>query len=194
MIKVGLLPIGTFTDNFLKQVVRGLDQLMPEIALLTAEKSYPSKAKESSSGQFAATEFLEKARGFEGAKILALTDVDLYGYNEDGRRYSFLFGLAEFGGKAAVVSTFRLQAASGEKFLDRVVKEGIHELGHTLSLTHCTDAACIMSFADEVFQIDARNGFFCQRCRGILRRMNPGEAAFYRKLSEVGWTGSPRTA
>ncbi len=98
-----------------------------------------------------------------GAKMVGLLDEDITvpGLN-------FVFGLAEIGGQAAVVSTHRLRAGPERLFLERVLKEVIHELGHTFGLGHCRDRRCVMSFSNSVMEVDLKGADFCPLCRRRL--------------------------
>jgi archaemetzincin len=47
---------------------------------------------------------------------------------------------------------------------DRLLKEAVHELGHTLSLAHCEDYQCVMSPSHGVEWIDLKASHFCNAC------------------------------
>jgi archaemetzincin len=88
--------------------------------------------------------------------------------------FTFVFGRARQGGRAALVSLARLDPgfyglpADGERRAGRAVMEILHELGHLASLPHCPDAGCLMSFAGSVERVDVRGSTFCGRCRERL--------------------------
>ncbi len=52
--------------------------------------------------------------------------------------------------------------------LERVVKEAIHELGHTYGLGHCRDARCIMYFSNSLLDTDRKGAAFCVNCRRMV--------------------------
>ena len=52
--------------------------------------------------------------------------------------------------------------------LQRLLKETLHELGHTQGLRHCTDWRCVMSSAHTVERIDIRQAGFCAACAALL--------------------------
>jgi len=93
-------------------------------------------------------------------KVLLLTDADIYDVDT-----LFVAGQAEVNGRAAVVSFARLGAADEERFLKRVLKESLHELGHTLGLGHCNDHDCVMFPSRVLADSDVKDHDFCQRCR-----------------------------
>lgn len=104
-------------------------------------------------------------------KILGVTDVDLH-----IPILTFVFGEAQLGRYCAVVSTTRLhQGFYGLEedealFLERLEKEAIHELGHTIGLIHCPDYACVMHYANVVEDIDLKANAFCDVCISTVRQ------------------------
>ena len=98
-------------------------------------------------------------------RLLAITDVDLY-----IPILQYVFGEAQLGGPCALVSSHRLRqefyGLSGDEdvLIQRLLKECIHELGHTLGLRHCEDYGCAMASAHAVEWIDLREQFLCDVC------------------------------
>ena len=104
--------------------------------------------------------------GNERETIVAVTDVDLY-----IPILTFVFGEAQLGGTIAVVSYHRLtQEFYGlppDPVLleERLMKEAVHEAGHTLGLTHCDDYQCVMAATHAVEWLDLKSSAFCADCR-----------------------------
>lgn len=101
-------------------------------------------------------------------KILALVDVDLF-----IPILTHVYGEAQLGGKACIVSSYRLKNEpwrhnSREKLLERMVKESIHELGHTFNLRHCRDHRCIMHYCRSEADVDLKSEELCRYCRIML--------------------------
>ena len=75
------------------------------------------------------------------------------------------------GGPCAVVSTFRLRQEfygldrDDALLRQRLLKESVHELGHTLDLHHCEDYRCAMASSHSVEWIDLRETTLCESCR-----------------------------
>jgi archaemetzincin len=64
-----------------------------------------------------------------------------------------------------VVSTARLLfGANDELFRARLLKEAVHELGHTLGLDHCSDPRCVMHFSNKLADTDVKGDAYCDRC------------------------------
>lgn len=99
--------------------------------------------------------------GEEGVifRTLGITPVNLYveGLN-------FIFGLSEINGIHCVVSTYMLLSTDERLYLSRVLKEVVHELGHTFGLRHCRDAKCVMHFSNTLRDTDFKSHNFCKHC------------------------------
>lgn len=111
---------------------------------------------------------LEKFEDFSG-RILGVTSGDLF-----VPVLTYVFGEAQLDGKVAVVSSHRLrdefyglQPNSG-LLQRRLLKEAIHELGHTHGLLHCHDYMCVMHSSTGVEEIDVKTEKFCRECREKL--------------------------
>ena len=102
-------------------------------------------------------------------KVLGITDVDLF-----IPVLTFVFGEAQVGGSAAVVSTARLRLTYDDRpaprdlVEGRLVKECLHELGHTFGLVHCPEVACVMSRSNSVLDVDQKRAALCRDCRQRL--------------------------
>jgi archaemetzincin len=100
------------------------------------------------------------------AKVVGITDVDLF-----IPVLTFVFGEAQVDGPAAVVSTARLRFTYNEQPVSpalvegRLLKECLHELGHTFGLVLCPDGLCLMSRSNSVLEVDQTRTVFCRDCR-----------------------------
>ncbi|MFA6467443.1 MAG: archaemetzincin family Zn-dependent metalloprotease [Bacteroidota bacterium] len=101
----------------------------------------------------------------DAEKVLGITSRDLF-----IPMLSFVFGHAQLNGPAAIVSLARLHQdfyhlpENRELFLHRVMKEAIHEIGHTFGLIHCPDLNCAMSLSNAIQFVDKKNGELCNNC------------------------------
>jgi len=126
----------------------------------------PEEAYDPVRGQFRAGELLKYLSSVsfpDMVRLVGLVDVDLY---EEG--LNFVFGEAQYGGKYAVVSTYRLKDPDERLYFERVFKETNHELGHTFGLKHCPDPYCVMSFSNSLAEVDRKSRDFCPSCRRKL--------------------------
>jgi archaemetzincin len=97
--------------------------------------------------------------------LLGITDFDLYKTS-----HQFVFGSSSPAQRCAVVSIHRLRAEFyGEKadenaLFQRLLKEAVHEIGHTLGLKHCYNARCAMYYSNSIFDTDNKFSQFCEVC------------------------------
>jgi archaemetzincin len=105
--------------------------------------------------------------GPPGCKLLGLTDQDLF-----IPILTYVFGEAQLGGRVAVASAARLREDLGRGgeglFVERLVKESVHELGHAYGLLHCQVPRCVMTRAAGVRDVDEKSRTLCPRCRHRL--------------------------
>lgn len=100
------------------------------------------------------------------AKILAITLEDLF-----IPILTHVYGEAQLDGDACIVSTRRLDAdmpSDPAVIYGRIVKEAIHELGHTFNLRHCREASCLMHYCRSLEDVDAKSRHFCRYCQVML--------------------------
>jgi archaemetzincin len=101
--------------------------------------------------------------------VLLVVHQDLF---RNGNR--FVFGLARESVGAGVVSTSRLgneyygRQGSDDDYMDRIAKEGAHEIGHLLGLPHCSDRECVMFRPDTLDELDRKKKVLCPSCRERL--------------------------
>jgi archaemetzincin len=103
------------------------------------------------------------------ARVLAVTEADLYAAD-----LNFVFGIAQSRGPAAVISLCRLGLGADPPLRrERALKEAVHELGHTLGLSHCPNAKCVMHFSNSLADTDRKETVLCPVCqrRAGIHRM-----------------------
>ena len=78
-----------------------------------------------------------------------------------------IFGLGFRPGPSSIVSTFRIKSASNSKYIERLKKICMHELGHNLGLKHCeNDKKCVMRDAAETIKtVDQVELSLCEKCK-----------------------------
>jgi archaemetzincin len=102
----------------------------------------------------------------DSGRLLGVTPLDLY-----IPILTFVFGEAQLNGSCAVVSTYRLRQEfyglprDTQLLKERLLKESVHELGHTLGLNHCDDYRCVMAASHAVEAIDLKGKSLCADCR-----------------------------
>lgn len=101
------------------------------------------------------------------ARLLGVTDVDLF-----IPVLTFVFGEAQLGGTAAIVSTARLREPPTEPLIRaRLMKESVHEIGHTYGLVHCVSHSCAMARSPALAAVDVKEDRLCIDCRSRHREL-----------------------
>jgi archaemetzincin len=171
-MRIDLVPVGDLEDGVAETSREVLRERYGAEVVVRSPVPVPEGAYDETSGQYNAERVISVAeRVGRGDKNLAVTDVDIF-----YRQRNFVFGLAYLDGKGCVVSTNRLRmTADGgevddedETFFDRVRKEVVHEVGHTLGLRHCEEDTCVMSFSPTVREVDQK---YERPCRGCSREV-----------------------
>lgn len=104
-----------------------------------------------------------------GTRLLGVTSLDLF-----VPIFTFVFGEAQLEGNCAVVSLHRLRERfyglpeRPELTRERLVKEAVHELGHTFGLRHCADWNCAMASSHGIELLDVKGAEFCASCRKVV--------------------------
>jgi len=172
---VSLVPVGQLARDHLELLAEGLAPALHVACSLESETLDATFAFSPLRGQYNSTEILKKLHGHrtrETWRVLGVTELDLF-----IPILTFVFGEAQLGpspAAAAVVSVHRLRQefyglpAAPTIAADRLLKEALHELGHTLGLRHCLDYRCVMSSSNAVESIDLKLAEFCAECAKTL--------------------------
>lgn len=103
--------------------------------------------------------------------ILAICNIDAY-----SSALNFVFGQASLTGGVAAIYLPRLRqefyglAADNSIFIERVLKEATHEVGHAFGLDHCPKGSCVMHFSNSLVDTDRKAKDFCNICRNKLHQ------------------------
>jgi len=161
-------------DRLLDTVRRAIQSAFGVTVRVDRQPDRPAHAFDPRRGQHSSTEILKwlVGRSRAGARTLAITDVDLF-----IPVLTFVYGEAQLGGAAAVVSTARLAIPTepdpdGVLFDSRVIKESVHELGHSFGLIHCDSRACVMARSVNLIEVDAKHSSLCADCEARYRALH----------------------
>ncbi len=169
---VALVPVGSVPEELLTWLPEQLGEVLGVEAFVSDEIPLPAEAFEPRRRQYQGSQILATLRllGLPRAdRVVGLVDVDSY-----ARGLNFIFGQAAMRGHEAFVALPRLRPSfyghpeSVERFYERVLKEVVHELGHTWGLSHCPDPRCVMHFSNTLRDTDVKGVSLCDRCQAKL--------------------------
>ncbi|MGA7379233.1 MAG: archaemetzincin family Zn-dependent metalloprotease [Terriglobales bacterium] len=175
-----LLPIGNVDDGLLNDLCPAIEETFLVPCNVLPVRLDPEFAFHGERQQYHSSEILKRMQTFLTAdswRMLGVSAVDLY-----IPILTFVFGEAQVGGPCAVVSAHRLRqefyglAPDHGLFRERLLKEAVHELGHTLSLTHCDDYRCVMASSHAVEWIDLKESTLCHACQAAVMPMTQVQA------------------
>ena len=120
-----------------------------------------------------ATTIMNHVKSYEPRNtiILGICNFDAYSPG-----LNFVFGQASLGGGVAAIYLPRLRqefyglGVERSTFIERVLKEATHEVGHTFDLQHCPKRSCVMHFSNSLVDTDYKAKDFCNICRNKLHQ------------------------
>jgi archaemetzincin len=176
-------PVGELSAELIDAVAAEIERVFGYSTAINSILQDLSFALDQNRNQHHSTTILEQLAAnapSQVIKVIAIAQVDLF-----IPILTHVYGEAQLGGTACVVSTFRLnEGRSGlnvsPKYIDRIVKEAIHELGHTFNLRHCPEDTCIMHYCRNEEDVDRKSDELCRYCKVMLddeikrlRKMGP---------------------
>lgn len=172
---IELVPLGEIPISVLHHLQKQLPDILQAVVLIGQGKVLPRDAYDRRRQQYLSLPLLallssDRTPDVANHKILGIMDEDVYtpGLN-------FIFGQAEAQTGVAMISLRRLRQSfyrlteNENIFLERALKEAVHEIGHLLGLGHCPDARCVMHFSNSLADTDRKSFRFCEACRRRLK-------------------------
>jgi len=176
-LKLAILRVGPVNSSVMHDIGKQLSEIFPKTVcvILDDEMPMPEDAYDSRRNQFHSSLILAKIHQHSekvvADRVLGVTDADLY-----VPHLNFVFGEAECPGRTAIISLHRLKPefyghpSNRTLFVERSVKEAVHEVGHTFGLRHCYDPLCVMLFSNSILDTDRKKSTFCEKCRSLVVR------------------------
>jgi archaemetzincin len=148
-------------------VSKKLKEIFDLPVIWLADEQLPLEAYNPKRKQFLGSYFLKELLKIKttGDIVLGIVPVDLYEPD-----LNFIFGVASPITGTAVISLYRLHNSfyglpENEKiFIERTIKEAVHEIGHVLGLPHCPNPICVMHFSNSIEDTDRKSYYFCESC------------------------------
>lgn len=173
MLEISIVLVGRTVPGFKALIDAVAKEFKADISTATTE--FPlTRAYRPARKQYDAAVLLSELKPYSSSRpALFVFREDLFA---DG--LNFVFGLAK--GNSCIVSTERLDPRFyGEKdlgkarslFIERLIKEAIHEIGHAIGVPHCVEPSCVMVFSDSIEGVDRKKASFCPKCNGLKNRL-----------------------
>ena len=221
--KIYIKPIGEFTeeDSLTFEVLKAYTQAFFDLETIllaqTSDSIIPNIGRRQHDGieqlhtKYILNEILIKSLPTDAIMYTAVTSKDLYpkvGWN-------FVFGQSNLEENVGVLSMYRYKVELSKNqninlFLNRLLKTATHEMGHILSMKHCTSFKCLMNGSNSLQEADSKPSWLCSEClakliwctKGNIRERynalisfsnNYGftqKAKFYTKSKELIWNNT----
>jgi archaemetzincin len=172
MKRIRLVQIGDPDNGIVESVIEPLEIALEVPCIVDQVSLDPAVAYHPERDQYHSSELIATMIPMDDgfAHVVGITPVDLY-----IPILTYVFGEAQVGGRLAIVSYHRLRQtfyglpSDSDLLRDRLVKECLHELGHTCGLHHCHDYECVMASAFSVERIDIRFPGYCPDCLDVVK-------------------------
>ncbi|MFX0031795.1 MAG: archaemetzincin family Zn-dependent metalloprotease [Candidatus Hodarchaeota archaeon] len=171
--KILLLKIGQISEVIVLKLKKNLEWIFKkfniEIELISKEVDLKESFYHSQRRQYNADKIMVEMDQFlcnyNFFRALGVINEDIY-----SRFYKFIFGcVSGLESNIALISVIRLnenfynRTENPPLFEKRILREAIHELGHTFGLKHCENY-CVMQFSNSLAEADDKPIKFCEDC------------------------------
>jgi len=171
--KIVLVPVGKIDGRIFEGLQESIGKIFDKQVYKGHPLSSPDYAYNGRRKQYFSSAILLKLREVErglGDRVLGVADLDLYVSS-----LNFVFGEADLEYRVAIISLCRLSqefyglSENIDRFKERVLKEAVHELGHTYGLGHCSNPLCVMHFSNSLLDTDIKKASLCPQCEKRLK-------------------------
>jgi archaemetzincin len=166
-------PLGPVPTRILQHLATIVQDCCQISCLVGEPMENPDYAQDPEREQYSCKRILQRLHRYcspHSWRVLAVTEKDLF-----VPILKYVFGAAQMEGRCAVISLHRLRPQfygddeDEQVLLARLVKTALHELGHSLGLTHCRRRTCVMYSSTRIDDTDAKMADFCPTCRELFR-------------------------
>jgi len=170
---IAVQPFGHVRGDVVEVIASNLEIFFQIRTEVFPEQPIPDKAHNPRRGQYNCYPILKSLgtlRPEHAIKIIGVTDVDLF-----IPILTYVFGEAEMGGNATVISTYRpargkdRQLVPSKLLFERIAKIAVHEMAHTFRLAHCKEDGCLMGSFPVLGHVDEQPIRFCRYCVTFLK-------------------------
>ena len=168
-----LVPIGAVDKTILEALGPPLEEIFAQRTQIGDSITLPWGSWNERRGQHLVSSLLAELPSLPHLtdRVLGMVDVDVFAPG-----LNFVFGQADITRKRALISLQRLRQEfyclprDENLFRERVLKEAVHELGHTYGLGHCPAPTCVMHFSNSLHDTDVKDWNFCPQCQEKVSR------------------------
>ena len=173
-----LYPMGSVDDFLLRPLVDCIQEKCRLECSIVHRIREPTYAFNAVRGQYDSRlilKNLQQTSRRSGHLVMGITNFDLF-----VSILKYVYGCAQIGGRCSIISLYRLRPEfhemppDPETLLSRVQKTALHELGHTIGLTHCRDRRCVMYSSANIEDTDNKSTGFCPTCAEIFSWFQDG--------------------
>ena len=170
---ITVCPMGVVERDILDRVADSIETRCGVSCKVAQKIENPRYAFNESRGQYNSKLILERLQRYcskDTLRLIGVTQVDLY-----VPILKYVFGLSQMEGRCAVISIHRLrpefydQPPDPDVLITRMEKTAMHEVGHSLGLTHCREKRCVMYSSTRIKDTDFKNLDFCPTCLELFR-------------------------
>jgi len=163
-------PLGDVNLEYMDYIKKSVENFYGYDCVIKSKLNLTTDVLAGSKTRYEAGKILKKYNSKDN--VLLLTEKDIAHRKSNDFPEWGVFGLGFRPGTTCVISTFRLKKnVSKAKFLERLKKVALHEIGHNLGLEHCTnDKECMMTSASgTIKQVDMEKIWFCSKCWSLIK-------------------------